>query len=151
MTYKWNVNGIFKGDANKVGAELERIEEEGELTNASVLEYAKQNKNSELHSCFEWNDNVAAQRYRLHQANQILVSISLVIDDSEPEETTRAFVSIKTKEDTKVFKNIVSVIENNEEYNQLKDKAKRDFISYKEKYDKVLKLKDLKTIIFENL
>lgn len=150
MTYKWSSVG-FKANADKVGKELERIEKESELTNVNVLEFAKNNKNSELNKCFDWNNETAGEKWRLHQANNVLTSISIVINDTEPEETTKAFVNIKTKEETRVFKNIVSVIENDEEYNQLKDKAKRDFISYKEKYDKILKLKDLKAIIFENL
>lgn len=151
MTYKWNVNGIFKGDANKVGRELELIEREGELTNANVVEFAKDNKNSELHKCFEWNDFEAGRKYRLIQASQLIQNISIVVNDVEPTETTKAFVNIKTTEETRVFKNIVSVIQNDEEYNQLKEKAKKDFINYKNKYDKILKLKDLKAIILENI
>lgn len=149
MTYKWTMTGLYKGDANKVGRELEEIENSSELTNVNVLEFAKENKNSELHKCFEWNDTVAGQKYRLIQASKILQDITIVIN--EVEETTKAFVNIKTKEETRVFKNIVSVIENDEEYNQLKEKAKRDFISYREKYDKIIKLKDLKSIILDNL
>lgn len=150
MTYKWKASG-FKADATKVGRELEGIEQTSELTNVNVLEYAKKNKKSELNKCFEWDDTIAGEKYRLVQANSILNSISIVIRDSEPEETTKAFINIKTKEETKVFKNIVSVLENDEEYLQLKQKAERDFISYKEKYNKVLKLKDLKDIIFNNM
>lgn len=150
MTYKWSM-GVFRGDANKVGKELEGIEKESELTNYNVLDFAKRNTRSELNKCFEWNDTIAGEKYRLVQANQLLQSISIVISDTEPEEVTKAFVNIKTKEETRIFKNIVSVIENDEEYSQLKEKAKRDFISYKNKYDKILKLKDLKSIILDNL
>jgi hypothetical protein len=150
MTYKWNVKG-FKGEANKVGKELEVIEQTSELTNVSVLEYAKDNKESELNKCFEWNDVIAGEKYRLVQASQILNNISVVISDTQPEEVTKAFVNVRTSEDTKVFKNIVSVLENDEEYIQLKQKAERDFISYKEKYNKILKLKDLKDIITRNI
>ena len=150
MTYKWSNTG-FKGDANKVGKELERIEQDEELTNTSVLEFARRNKNSELNKCFEWDDTKAGESYRRIQANQILKSIAIVVNDEKPAETTRAFVNIKTKEETKVFKNIVSVLESDEEYNQLKAKAERDFISYKDKYNKILKLKDLKDIIFKNI
>lgn len=149
MTYKWNCGG-FKGNPNKVGKELEGIEKERELTNVNVLEYAKENKNSELNKCFEWNNEKAGENFRLIQASKILQSISIVIND-EPQEITKAFVNIKTKEETKVFKNIVSVLENDEEYIQLKQKAERDFISYRDKYNKILKLKDLKDIIFKNM
>ena len=150
MTYKWNSTG-FKGDADKVGRELERIEQDEELTNINVLEFARRNKNSELNKCFEWDDTKASEKYRMIQAGNILTSISIVISDEKPIETTRAFINIKTVEEKKVFKNVVSVIENDEEYRQLKEKAERDFISYKDKYNKILKLKDLKDIIFKNI
>lgn len=150
MTYKWKVAG-FKANANKVGKELEGIEQTSELTNVNVLEYAKNNKESELNKCFEWDDKKASEKFRLIQANQILQSISIVISETSPEEVTKAFVNVRTKEETKIFKNIVSVLENDEEYLQLKQKAERDFISYKEKYNKILKLKDLKDIITRNI
>lgn len=150
MTYKWKVDGFYKGDANKVGEELSFIEKDGELTNENVLEFARTYKDSELHKCFEWNDAVCGRKYRLIQASQIIQNIAIVISE-EPQETTKAFVNVKTTEEKKVFKNIVSVIENDEEYNQLKEKAKKDFLSYKDRYDKIIKLKDLKQIIFENM
>lgn len=151
MTYKWSSTSYKGVSADKVGRELEVIESENELTNVNVLEYARENKTSELNKCFDWNDKTAGEKWRLQQANNILASISIVVNEDEPKETIKAFVNIKTKEEKRVFKNVVSVIENDEEYLQLKENAKRDFISYKEKYDKVLKLKDLKAIIFENL
>lgn len=150
MTYKWNSTG-FKGDANKVGRELERIEESSELTNINVLEFARENKASELYKCFDWNDTTASEKFRMIQANNILKSISIVVNEVEPAETTRAFVNIKTVEEKRVYKNIVSVIENDEEYIQLKQKAEKEFISYKDKYNKILKLKDLKDIILKNI
>lgn len=151
MTYKWSSTSYKGVSADKVGKELEGIESEKELTNVNVLDFAKNNKDSELYKCFDWNDKTASEKYRLIQANNILVSISIVVNEEEPKESVRAFVNIKTKEEERVYKNIVSVIENDEEYLQLKEKAKRDFISYKQKYDKILKLKDLKSIILENL
>lgn len=150
MTYKWNASG-FKADADKVGKELEGIERDGELTNSNLVEFAKKNTDSELNKCFEWNDTIAGEKYRLVQANNILQSISIVVNDVEPKEVTKAFINIRTSEEKRVFKNIISVIENDEEYNQLKEKARQDFISYKNKYDKILKLKDLKNIIISNL
>ena len=151
MNYKWS-SASYKGvSADKVGRELEGIERESELTNVSVLEYAKNNKNSELNKCFDWNDETAGEKWRLQQASNILSSISIVVNEQEPKETVKAFINIKTTEEKRVFKNVVSVIENDEEYTQLKERAKRDFISYKEKYNKILRLKDLKSIILENI
>lgn len=148
MKYCWSSVG-FDADANKVGKELEILEGKYELTREVVLEYAK-NKNSELNKCFEWNDSIAGEKYRLQQATWILASISIIVND-EPKRTTRMYVNIKNDDNRKEYKNIVSVVENDDEYKQLLDKAERDFISYKEKYQDMVQLKDLKNIIFKNI
>lgn len=147
MVYKWKYS-VFSADANKVGAELEQLRE---ITNVSVLEKAK-DKNTELHKCFEWNNDIAGEKYRLVQANQIIGSISIVInEDTEQEKAIKKYVKIKVNEDKSVFKSIVEVVENDEEYQQVIKKAETEFISYKNKYEELLDLKDLKDIIFRNM
>ena len=148
MTYKWN-NVRFDANADKVGKELEIIESTDELTNFNVLQYAKMHKSSELNKCFDWDNTVAGEKWRMQQANNILASISVVV--IEHEEPVKAFVSIKTPEEKRVFKSIVKVLNNEEEYNQLLNKAEKEFISYKDKYNKLVKMKDLKEIIIKNL
>lgn len=148
MTYKWNNVG-FDANANKVGKELEIIESTNELTNFNVLQYARVHKSSELNKCFEWDNTVAGEKWRMQQANNILASISVVV--VEHDEPVKAFVSIKTPEEKRVFKSIIKVLNNEEEYAQLLDKAEREFISYKDKYNKLVKIKDLKEIIIKNL
>jgi hypothetical protein len=148
MKYCWSATS-YEADANKVGKELERIERKEELTRESVSKFAK-NKKSELHKCFEWDDSIAGEKYRLYQASNILTSISIVYEE-EPKRTTRMYVSIKNAENQREYKNIVSVLENDEEYQQLLDKAERDFVSYKDKYQNMIQLNDLKNIIFKNI
>jgi hypothetical protein len=148
MKYCWSATG-YEADANKVGKELEKIKSKGELTREKVLEYAKNNK-SELHKCFEWDDSVASEKYRLFQATNILSSISIIYEE-EPKRTTRMYVNIKNEKEKREYKNIISVLENDEEYKQLLDKAERDFVSYKDKYQNMIQLNDLKNIIFKNI
>lgn len=148
MKYCWKSVSFANADADKVGEELERIESKGDLTREAVLEYAK-NKKSELNKCFEWDDSIAGEKYRLQQASYVLASISIIVNE-EPRKATRMYVNVK-KEDKKIYKNIVSVLENDEEYQQLLDKAEREFISYKESYEELIKLKDLKNIIYKNI
>lgn len=148
MKYKWNSAG-FSASADKVGEELSIIEATRNLTAVNVVDYARVHKSSELNKCFEWDNEIAGEKYRLYQANSILMSISVVVQ--EKEEPVRAFVNIKTQDDKRVFKSIVKVLENDEEYQQLLKKAERDFISYKGKYNKLVEIKDLKNIIIKNL
>ena len=67
-TVKWKVNGIFKADANKCYSEIISLEN---ITPSSLLERAR-DKESELHKCFEWDNDVAAERYRITQAGNII-------------------------------------------------------------------------------
>ena len=151
MKYCWKTTG-FDADANKVGKELENINLKEKLTREVVLKYAK-NKESELHKCFEWDDSVASEKYRLFQASCILSSISIVIDDAKPKrKTTRMYVNIKnTIQNEREYKSIVEVLENDEEYKQLVGKAEQDFLSYKQKYEELIQINDLKNIIYKNL
>ena len=61
------------------------------------------------------------------------------------------YVNIKNDNSKREYKNIISVLENDEEYKQLLDKAERDFVSYKDKYQNMIQLNDLKNIIFKNI
>jgi hypothetical protein len=142
--YKWSSCG-FKADANLVGQELESIGTDFKAED--VVNYAT-NENTELHKCFEWDDKIAGEKYRLVQANSIICSISIVTDEKELD-STRAYVNIKTGDSGRKFKNIAEVIDNDDEYQQLINKAKEEFENCKEKYEKILKLKDLKEILFD--
>ena len=67
----WKFNNLYKADAEKVSKEIESI---SNATPSSILEYAR-NENSELHKCFEWDDTVAAEKYRLQQARNIVCNL----------------------------------------------------------------------------
>ena len=151
MKYCWSHTG-FDADANKVGIELEKIKSKEKLTRENVLEYAK-DEESELHKCFEWRDEIASEKYRLFQASCLLTSISIVVDETKTKKrTTRMYISIKNeKEKQREYKNIIEVLKNDDDYKQLVDKAEQDFLSYKQKYEEIIQLNDLKNIIYKNL
>ena len=143
--YSWKSVG-FNANAQRVGEELENI---GEITNAKVLEYAKNNISSELHKCFEWDDSIASEKYRLIQATKLLTSISFVIEE-KPIKKQKIYYSIKTEEDeTRKFKHIKEILENDKEYEALCQKAKAELENCKDKYNELIKTKDLKEIIFD--
>ena len=146
--YSWKTIG-FQADAQLVGEELEKLEVLGELTANIVLDYAKSNPESELYKCFEWDDTEAAHKYRMTQASGILCSISVKIKE-EPVQKQRVYVNIRTtSEGTRKFKNIKEVLKNDEEYQQLVDKARNELANYKVKYETLVEKEDLKNIIFE--
>lgn len=145
--YSWKF--IINADAQKVGKELEKIETLGELNNEAVLKYAEEHPKSELYKCFDWDDTEASKKWRLNQASRIICSISVEIKE-EPTVKQRIYVNVRSSETGKrKFKNIRDVLENDDEYNQLVNKAKEDFNKCKEKYDTIINRDDLKDILFD--
>lgn len=146
--FKWK--GVwFSADAQKVGEELEAIERDGNVSPEHIVEYAERHPESELHKCFEWDNDEASRKYRLRQANQIICSITLEITE-EPKNETRVYFRVKDKKtDKKVFKTIKEVSKDDELYEQVINKAKADFIRCKEKYETLIDNRELKEIIFE--
>lgn len=148
MKYCWK-NYNFNADANKVGKELESIDKV-DITNKDVLEYAETHRDSETAKCFDWDNETAGNKWRLHQASTILTNISIeIVDVEENISKTRVYVNTKTKEEKRVFKKLVDVLENDEEYKKLIEKAKDELETCQNKYRNIIKLQDLKDIIFD--
>jgi hypothetical protein len=68
-----------KVDAFTVGTHLEELRRQfkGEITPEDVLNDAR-NPNSPLHPFFEWDDNLAAEQFRLNQARALIRSVVAV-------------------------------------------------------------------------
>ena len=134
MKVEWRIDGIYKADAQKVADEIgnERI------SPAEVLEKAR-DVNSELHKCFEWNDSIAAEKYRLQQARGIL--INLVYKEKESnEEPVRTF-QITTQKN--VYQPSVQFLVQEDEYQHLLKRAKSELESFKKRYHTLSELQEV--------
>ena len=139
----------YSTDAQKVGEELEEIERNNVITPEHVVEYAERHKDSELYKMFEWDDKEAGKQWRIAQARRIICAITIEIKE-EPKKVQRVYVNVKDKDtEERTFKNINEVLKNDEEYQQLIEKAKRELENCKERYKDLIEKEDLKEIIFE--
>lgn len=94
---------------------LKELERDGRLFPADVVERAR-DEDSPLHSHFEWDNNEAADKYRLHQARALIrtvklmvtvhdvpVSVSYYVRDPEADAKQagyRSVISLRSEEDT---------------------------------------------------
>ena len=86
MIYKWKIPGVIPVDAQTAGEELQRIyQEKGGLNPSDIVEESR-NDSAPLHPCFEWDDEIAAEKYRQTQAMQIVRSI-VTIQESDMEKS----------------------------------------------------------------
>lgn len=92
MAYKWSTNLYSKVKAEDAGREFEQIEaENGFITPQAVVDRARP-EDSVMHKLFEWNDSIAAEKYRTQQAGCIIGA--LIVTKSENNYNKRAFVNI---------------------------------------------------------
>lgn len=91
-------------DAREIGPVLAEMAERSEVTADAVVEAAK-STNCPLHRFFEWDDSVAAHRYREGQATEILstVRVRFVSDEDGQERTVRAYKIHTIQADPKDF------------------------------------------------
>lgn len=139
--YKWKVNGIWKQDANVVGKELEVLAKNDNLNPESVLDLAR-DENSPLHSLFEWDDRIAAEKYRLGQARRIIQQIVIVNDHPNAEtREIRAFVT-ESKNDGH-YQLITTAIEDPDKYEVLLMRARFELKLFRDKYYSLVEFKEL--------
>lgn len=89
--------------AQVVGEEFRRIEAEndGTLSPAIVVDEARPEE-AVLHPAFEWDDEVAGEKWRVHQARNLICVVQVVKPETaepEPAEAQVAYVSVGSKQE----------------------------------------------------
>ena len=101
MSYEWTKGTRFRADADKVGEELSKLPQ---VSIDSVLDKAKDNS-SELNKCFTWDNTIAAEAFRRHEASKLISSIKYVVHEPDVQEPERivipAYSSVKEEEGEK--------------------------------------------------
>lgn len=121
----------------EVVAELKRIADEhgGQLRPLDVVDAARE-LTSPLHVHFEWEDSVAAERYRVNQARQLIrVTVEWIGNPNEAV-STRVFVSLSTDRDSKAggYRATVDVLSDEAYRQQLLADAMEDMRRFQAKY-----------------
>ena len=131
MGVTWRIQGYYKADAQKVAEEIGF----GKFTPMEVLEKAK-DETTELHKCFEWNDSIAAEKYRLEQAKNI---IRMLVYEKETKE--QAVVRYYAKTETKhVYQPTKQFLVQEDEYQGLLRRALAELEAFKNKYHPLTEL-----------
>ena len=144
MTYQWKIP-LYPVDAQEAGEELQRIgDEAGSITDETVVE-ASRYEDAVLHRCFEWNNETAAIKYRLKQAQDIIRNIVVVsINGKLTDKPVRAFVSIQNE-----YKSIENVIVSVDYTAEMLRNAMTELVAFREKYNTLAELAGVFTSISE--
>ena len=114
----------------------------GILRPIDVVEAARP-KNSPLHKQFEWDNTVAAEKFRLHQARMFINIIVDVIYENRP--PVRCFVSLKKDrfgEDTG-YRTMVDVLSDKDLYSNMLKDALEELEYFRNKYQGLKELGEI--------
>ena len=139
---EWKIKGLYKADAEAVYKEITALGDS--FSPADIVEAAR-NESSELHKCFEWDDSIAAEKYREHQAR--LVITQLVV---RTETTDNTPVSVRVISSANVVNSYMPtkmLIRSEPEYADLLERAKRELRAFQQKYITVVELQDIFAMI----
>lgn len=139
MIYKLKAGARLPVKAQVAGDECERLESEGRLTPKNLVE-ASRPEDAPLHKCFEWDDTVAADKWRQAQAAYIIRSVEVQIERSS--EPTRAFVAT-VSDASGEYRSIGYVLRQSDSRKALMENARRELLSFRRKYQTLHELADV--------
>lgn len=138
MVYKWKEANHPNIPADVAGRVCNELAQRNELTTKNLVEVSRP-ENAPLHDAFEWDDAVAGEEWRKHQAGQIIRCI--VINPSEEDkkkdvQVVRAFFPT-TQSDSgnlKQYEHITTIMKSEDKKNIMLNNALRELKWFKEKY-----------------
>jgi hypothetical protein len=121
----------------------EIYQERGRLTAHDVLEEARV-PGHPLHSRFEWDDSVAAERYRLDQARQLIreVKITFVPRGATEPESVRGYFSVPSPEG-RAYQPTEEIANNPLMLKMLLNDMSRDWNRMRERYGHLVEFTDM--------
>lgn len=147
LNVRWG-NKSFAGDANKVYLEIESIGEN--VKPQEMVDYAKNNPDSELYKCFTWDNDKAADKYRLFEARQIACNLVVQWQKSDTPDTKTHEVRILHRASLDVdegYKPLTVIVKNDDLYTGLLDEAKSKLNEFRKKYAILKELKSIFALI----
>lgn len=144
MKVAWKMDSIYKADASKVAEELESLGNEYSL--ADIVEKAKDEK-SEMHSCFEWNDSIAGQKYREHQAGNMVRMLVFTKEENGEQKKTNIRFIVSTGKHNNTYTSTRRIIRNEDEYSALLKRAYAELKAFKVKYSSLSELEEILSLI----
>ena len=151
MVYEWGIDK-YPVDAQIAGETIEALKSElgKDYIEAEDLLNASRAENAPLHSCFEWDDTIAAEKYRLNQAGDIIRNITVkIVDASEKPQVVRALVNVSPQNEKGKYVSIQTAMVKGEYRDQVLKNALIELQNFKRKYQSYSELATVFTAIDE--
>ncbi|MCD8008132.1 MAG: hypothetical protein LUF68_04250 [Clostridiales bacterium] len=128
-TWKPGLESLYKGaDPQKVADEIYGIG--AEVTPAQIVEAAK-DEESELHKCFTWDNDKAAEKWRLQEARQVICNLVVKQEEGQQTEAPRLYYQVQG---SKTYEPLEFIVNDEVKSAQLLQKALAELVAFKRKY-----------------
>ena len=140
----WKVKGFFKADAETVYKEITAL---GDSFSPEQIVEAAREESTELHKCFTWDDTVAAESWRRHQARMLVAQLVIKTETTDREPVAvRVIASTATRNE---YKPVVKLIETDQGYADLLARAINELKAFQQKYKTITELREIFAAIDE--
>lgn len=140
----WKVKGFFKADAETVYKEITAL---GDSFSPEQIVEAAREESTELHKCFTWDDTVAAESWRRHQARMLVAQLVVKTETADKEPVAvRVIASTATRNE---YKPVVKLIEAEQGYADLLARAINELKAFQQKYKAITELREIFAAIDE--
>lgn len=151
MVYEWMAGFRSSVKAQEAGEIMRRLADDGELTPGRLVDEARP-ESSPLHKGFEWNDELAAEKYRRQQATTMIRSIvvreSDVAASGDDEVRVKVFNMVKKGSG---YESMDTILLSGWKTDSLLERAKSEMRSFRDKYGQIRKLAKVMASIDEFL
>ena len=139
MIYKWKTYS-YKTSANVAGKICEQLDRTVGLTPENLLDVSRP-ENAPLHNEFEWNNEVASEKYRKIQARLLISNLSIVIEENK-QEPIRAYFSLQRgfKKNAGLYESTITILSDEQKRAKLLETAKQELEAFKKKYQTLTEL-----------
>ena len=132
MVYQWKSGSRIGGISAQVAGEVcEQLDSAGCLSAQRLVDVSRP-KEAALHTAFEWDDSIAGEEWRKHQARHIINSIIVVQKKEDEPVPVRAFFKIEQSEGT--YESVHTILRCATKREMLMQDALRELDSFKRKY-----------------
>lgn len=140
----WRADSYYTADAQKVYNEIVEIGEYA--TPQEIVEKAK-SETTELHKCFEWNNDIAAEKYRIVQARKIVRSLVFERTEKQIQKNKPEIRVIHKPVGAIGYKPLEFIVQKQDEYERLLEAARRELHAFKVKYQHLSELDEIMELI----
>ena len=134
------VASLFKNSAEVAGAVCQKLADSETGLTPEALVDASRDINAPLHNEFEWDDTIAAEKYRQEQAKSIIRHLIIIRTDIQEVRKSKDRSFVNTGENNHAYVPLDKALSNEVWKNNLLKAAKADMKTFIYKYNRLAEL-----------